>query len=267
MNYLDLSYTVTVLIPQGQNFVTLTGLNVPFNPTDCGAVTEGNYVIWATPDPATLTSNGVTVNLSGATLDGNQTCIVTFYGQTVSPFPAPTATPNPGSQLDRAVVAYLTNQGVGAGGVNVSPADSLGTKSYPSVTVISRNSQHTPMLTGNEEFQVDITCLFSAAGGQQSVNPDGLRVVRDSIIGLVMASMMQSSDNATLDATAALITSAGRALASTGTPQSQQNNADMANFTALHTYYLGSTRGTPDEQGCSWVEIRHFRISVAPTFL
>lgn len=178
-----------------------------------------------------------------------------------------TPTPNPGSMLDRGICAYLTAQGVGANGVYIAPADSLGTKSYPSVTVISRSSQHTPMLTGNEEFQVDIICAFSAAGGQQSQNPDGLRVTRDLIVGLVMASMMQSNDNATLDATAAAITAAGRALASTGTPQQQQNNSDMQNFTALHCYFSGSTRGQPDEAGCAWVEIRHFRISVAPTFL
>jgi hypothetical protein len=188
--------------------------------------------------------------------------------------PVLTPTPNPGSQLDRSLVAYLVSQGIGvweledAGDVVISPADGLAVQTFPNITVASMSSQHTPMLTGIEEFTTHIMVKYSVAGALQQANPFAVRVARDYTIGLVMAAMMQSADNATLDATAALITAAGRALATSGTAQEQANNADMANFTCQHVYYNGTVgRGKPDEKGCDWVETRGFRIIVSPTFL
>ena len=197
--------------------------------------------------------------------------------------PTLTPTPNPGSQLDRAICAFLISQGVGdwaaqePGDVIVIPADGLEIKSYPNVTVLSMSSNHDPMLTGIEVFQVHIAIKFSAtgllnqktlAGPIQQANPYSTRVARDAVVGLVMAAMMQSEDNATLDYTAGLITAAGRALATSGSDQEQANNADMTEFTCQHLYYTGTVaRGKPDEEGCAWVEVRGFRVIASPTFL
>ena len=177
-----------------------------------------------------------------------------------------TATPNPGSMLDRAIVAYLISIGNGLfTWANCYPADSLELKQYPNTTVESHTSEHTPMLTGIEEYHVSITIRYSTVQSVNVANPYAARVARDALVGTVMAAMMQSADGATLDATAALITAAGVALATSGTQTQQQNNADMVNFSCQHVYFLGSQRGKPDEAGTDWVEKRNFRISVSPT--
>ena len=182
------------------------------------------------------------------------------------------AIPNVGTQLDRAIVAYLIANGVGLwrwtkiGDCVVWPADGLAIKTYPNITVWSHQSTHTPVLTGIEEFDTTVTCKFSAAGAAQQANPYSVRVARDAILGLMLACMLQSDDGATLDATAKAITTAGRALATAGTDQEKTNNADMAQFTCLHVYYHGTiSRGKPDEAGCDWVEMRGFKISACPT--
>ena len=184
-----------------------------------------------------------------------------------------TPLPNVAGQLDRACAAYLIGNGVGvwkwtkAGDCVIWPADALAIKTYPNITIRSPRSRHTPELTGIEEFQeVVFTCKFSLAGSRQSDNPFAFRVARDLILGKMLACMLQSSDNRTLDATARAITTAGRALATSGTDQEQANNADMANFTCLHVYYLGTLdRGLANEEGCDWGEVRGFRISACPS--
>lgn len=180
---------------------------------------------------------------------------------------------NPGSMLDRGIAAYLISQGIGLwrwtknGDCVIFPADALAIKTYPNIGVLSHVSQHDPAPSGIEQFHVILSCKFSLAiAPNQNVNPYASRVSRDNLIGMVMAAMTQSDDGATLDLTARLITQAGRALATTGTEQEQQNNADMVNFTALHVHYLGTlARGEPDEVGADWVEQRGFGISVSPS--
>ena len=173
---------------------------------------------------------------------------------------------NCGGMLDRSIAAYLISQGCGTW-ANILSSDSLQIKGYPNATILSHQSVQDEVLTGNERWQVTITAKYSAV---QSVNaPDkyAARVARDQFVGLITAAMLQSDDGATLDATAAMITAAGRALATTGTPQQQADNADLVNFTCLHVHFLGSTRGIPDEEGCAWVEVRRFEIVAAPTAL
>lgn len=76
-------FTVTVPIPQGQNFVKLSGFAIPFTPVNARAWTEsgvGGAVIRASLDRSTLTGSGATFNLSVAPSDGSQMLIATFYG-------------------------------------------------------------------------------------------------------------------------------------------------------------------------------------------
>ena len=171
------------------------------------------------------------------------------------------------------MAAYFVASGIGvwkwqkAGDVIIVPSDGLSVKTFPSITIESHTSTHDPQVTMNELFHTDIVCKFgvTASQGPGVVNPYSVRVARDALIGQVMAAMSQSDDGATLGATSASITQYGRALATTGTAQEQENNADMAEFTCLATYYEGSARGKPSEPGCAWIEIRHFRIECCPT--
>jgi hypothetical protein len=43
------------------------------------------------------------------------------------------------------------------------------------------------------------------------------------------------------------------------------NNGDMATFTCQHIQYTGDTRGEPNEEGASWVEVRNFLITCNPS--
>ena len=177
-----------------------------------------------------------------------------------------TPLPNVGGMLDRAVCAYLIANGVGTW-QNTFPSDSLETRVFPNITVLSHSSEQSYTPSGDETFHTSITVKYSAAGTQQSANPYAARVARDALIGQVMYLMSLSDDGATGDYTAAQIQAAGQALATSGSAQEQANNADMANFSCLHLYFEGSSRGNSDEPGVAWVEARNFRIIAAPSAL
>lgn len=170
--------------------------------------------------------------------------------------------PNVGSQLDRAVAAYLAGLGINGGAVY--PAFSVATKTYPVVKVVSRQSSQDPELTGNEKFRVNIEVRQSAASAAKPVNLESQRVALDLLVGQIMAAMMQTQDGGTLDYVCALITAAGISLSTTGTATQKANNADMAAFSCLYMRYIGATRGEPEEENLAWVEIRTFEITAAP---
>lgn len=79
---------VIVAIPQGQNFVVVAGLAIPFLPTDATATTESGSIgtpISASVDRTTLSTFGATFNLSGAPIDGNQVLYATFTAPVSAP--------------------------------------------------------------------------------------------------------------------------------------------------------------------------------------
>lgn len=173
--------------------------------------------------------------------------------------PAPVG--NVGSQLDRAIRAFLIS--MGCGGVdNINTGYSTTVNTYPNAVVKSIQSTHAPENTGVEVYTVQIQARQSAVTEVGEPNPEGKRVELDGFIGQILAAMMQTSDGFTFDATAALITTAGQGLAtSDGSPAgdlSAQNNADMAEFTLDHLYYKGATRGQPDDESAAWIEVRNF---------
>lgn len=170
---------------------------------------------------------------------------------------------NFGSQVDRAICAFLIANGCGDAS-SVNPSYSVETNKYPVTIVKAYQSQHDPMLTGREVYQVHIQMKESAVSASGEPNPEFNRTRIDALAGAVMACMMQSDDGNTLDYTAGLITAAGRAL-NTGSPlPSGQNNADMSDFTIDHIYFKGSQRGTPDDDGSAWVEVRIFEVHGCP---
>lgn len=175
---------------------------------------------------------------------------------------APTG--NFGSQLDRAICAYLIAQGCGTAG-NISPANSQPVNAYPTITVKSFSSEQDPVLTGRESYQVQIQCKTSAATETNDPNPAARAAQSDALVGQVMAAMLQSDDQNTLDYTARAITTAGRALATGLNILPDSNNADMLDFTLDHLYWIGTQRGEPDDDGSAWVEIRTFKCNGSPS--
>lgn len=166
-----------------------------------------------------------------------------------------TALPNVGSQLDRAIIAYLISLEVGTS-ENIYPAHTSIEKVLPSITVKSYSSSHEQQ-SGVENYQVSIQCMAEA------VIDSSTPTVIDNLVGLVMAAMLQSEDGETLDYTAAQITETGRALA----VSDPDSNADMADFTLNHLYYKGAQRGKPDDDNSIWAEVRNFEAHVSPSNL
>jgi hypothetical protein len=82
----------------GQNWVQVSGLSLPFVPTDAECWTSGgsgDAAISGSVDRTTLSSGGATFNLSGAPADGNQTLGVEFLAYIPSPPPAQIRSLNP----------------------------------------------------------------------------------------------------------------------------------------------------------------------------
>lgn len=173
--------------------------------------------------------------------------------------------PNVGSQLDRAVVALLISLGCGTA-EDTYPQ----WRNFKNVFVGGANTKvhaHTsdgkPRITTKEIFQVQITINFQAQNQPGETAHSLNRVNADKRIGLIMAALMQSDGNSLRQAANA-ITDAGRALATAGSAEERQANADMANFTCTDVYYVGAKRGEPDAEGSFWVEIRHFEMHAVP---
>lgn len=190
--------------------------------------------------------------------------------------------PNVGSQLDRAIAAYLLSQDAGTA-ADVFPTWALSTKIYPYTVVKAHQFTHDPMNTGNEIWQVALQFRQSAANDAKEPNPYYKRVELDARIDAAMDALLLTSDvntqhpgfqnnGQTFDYVAQQITAFGRALAlpqdvSAQAQQIAKNNADMANFTCLHWYYRGGARGDPEEEGCAWFEERNFEAVATPSVI
>lgn len=192
------------------------------------------------------------------------------------PLPTPPdPLPNTGSQLDRAVVAWLLANAAGTPS-DVLPANSVALKHYPCTIVKSYRSAQAPELTGDDYWNCDVQIKGSASNEANEPNPNYKWVDLDARVGLTKAVLLQgyaatpdqAADQANLTYTAQQITAWGSDLVNPAdqSPQAKiiaQNNADMAAFTCLSWYYKGQSRGEPNEEGCSWVEILHFEARVA----
>lgn len=171
-----------------------------------------------------------------------------------------TPIPNVGSQLDRAIVAYLISVEAGTA-ANTFPSYCSKEKPIPNTTVKSHAAVHDPNLSGNEVYSVAIQYRHPATLEATETNDETNRAACDLAIGTIMAALLQSADGQTLDATAAAITAAGRALATSDAT----NHSDMADFTLQHWYYKGAVRGDPDDDSDSFMEVRNFQAVVCPS--
>lgn len=170
-----------------------------------------------------------------------------------------TPIPNFGSQLDRAIVAYLIAMGAGTA-ADTFPAYQSGTKKLPNTTIRAFQSQHEVKGSGNEVYNVSIQSKFPAAVQPGQSNPHANWLGSDRRIGLILAAMLQTDDGETLRKVATDITTAGRALA----VSDPTNNSDMAEFTLEEIYFRGSARGTPEEDATAFVEVRNFECHGCP---
>lgn len=181
--------------------------------------------------------------------------------------PALTPAGNVGSQIERAVIAYLTS--VWNGSVVNLPnfyfSNDWKDRVAPLIDVLAIDSTEEQPFTGNEAYQLRIKAEWPGNNQLGVTNPDWNWVQINNFIGLVMAAMCQSDNGSDYKATAALITAAGRTLATAGSVTDQANNADMVNFTCTFVRFKGSKRAV-NVAGALYIhEVRNFEIWACPS--
>lgn len=166
-----------------------------------------------------------------------------------------TAIPNLGSQLERAVVAYLVSVEAGTYDDTFESYCSMD-KVLPNTVVRASGSTHEPLHGGNEVWQLSVIVRGIAVDDADTESRYAAVGALNERVGKCLAAMLQTEDNQTLDYTAEQITAAGRALA----VSDPDNHADMADFTCQSIYYKGAQRGQPEEDNSIWAEMRNFEV-------
>lgn len=184
--------------------------------------------------------------------------------------------PNPGSQLDRALWAYLheiwpvtdTFPRPNFYITNDNRLRDTGTVGL--LDIMSHDATEATTHTRNEYWTTRLNAEWPGANqpGQTDSTWNHHRI--NQFIGVVMAALSQT-DNAGQDyrATCLKITAAGRRLAifgnpeCTGTAADIANNADMAAFNCDQLEYKGAQRAAPDREGGFFFgETRSFQFHV-----
>lgn len=176
------------------------------------------------------------------------------------------------SKLDRAICAFLVDQGCGSQ-ESIVPFASLESAGYPNTEVHSVISKPDPDFSGNRRIQVHVTIQGSATKDPNNPTSQSPRVEFDKRVAQTIDALMQTDDNGqSLRATAVLITAAGRALAvaADATPEAIQfaaDNADMVDFTCQMWLDVSEGDGEidADDEGCSWKEVAVFEALASPS--
>ena len=191
--------------------------------------------------------------------------------------------PNVGSQIERAVIAYLKScfiaaniEGLTSDKLNFYFSKDWATRTPPLIDVLAHKSKENPPHTRNEDYQVKIMAEFPGVNQPGVQNTESNWMQLNNMIGLVMAALSQTDSETDVSAgarvTAGLITQSGRALAvdaSNGTDpvqvQDAANNADMADFTCTYVEFIGSQRAEVSD-GTIWIkEVRNFEMRACPS--
>ena len=188
--------------------------------------------------------------------------------------------PNPSSQAERALIAYLQQCLTGAwnsgdfvlqpladvqtglaGEYNFYFSNDWKTRQLPLYEVLAYSSQENPTHSRNESCEVTFTCEWRGNNLAGETNPDtNWKTINDQV-GRLMAAMSMSDDNGqSYLATAHAITAAGRNLATLD----PANHADMTRFTCLNLIYKGAIRARIVDGSMAIMEKRNFTILVAP---
>ena len=194
-------------------------------------------------------------------------------------------TPNPGSQIERAVIAYLKSHfiaknlpGLTSDKLNFYFSKDWASRVPPLIDVLAHKSVENPPHSRSEDYQVKITAEGPGTNQPGATNTESNWLLLNNMIGVVMSALSLVDPNTDPSEGAkvvgSLITAAGRALAvdaSAATDPAQvldaQNNADMANFTCTFSEFKGSQRAEISE-GTIWIkETRNFEMRVCPSNL
>ncbi len=180
--------------------------------------------------------------------------------------------PNTGSQIERAVIAYLKVAfGADAALYQFNFSNDWAKRVAPLIDVLAHKSVETVPHTRNESYQVRIEAKWKGNSEAGAPNPDSNWVSINAFIGVIMAAMSSySASSPVYEYVAQQITAAGRALAvdaSAGADPAQvltaANNADMAAFTCEYVEYKGAQRAEISDGSLFIKEVRNFEIRAA----
>lgn len=153
------------------------------------------------------------------------------------------------SKNDRAVAAYIKSilpSQYASVPIYVSHDSRDRTQAAGLIDVITSQGPEEPMFTGNHILNVKIRVQSPALNQPGGTNPDKTRVDFDALVDVVFDAFHITDNGCDYAKTASLISTAGRALKTTGTVQAKANNADMDAYTCQ--YVQGITyAGAPDE--------------------
>lgn len=167
--------------------------------------------------------------------------------------------PNIGSQIERAVLAYLQ-----ACYLDDAPkyaflfSNDWKTRTAPYVEVIAHKSTETVPHTRNESFVVRIEWKWPGNNEAGQANPDVNWQSINAFVGVGMAALSVSAGNPPNDlpeTVAADITAAAQALA-----VADPTHADLATFVCEFVEYKGAQRAESDGQSFFIKEVRNFEI-------
>jgi hypothetical protein len=174
--------------------------------------------------------------------------------------------PNVGSQIERAIVAYLMDAYgatfIAAQGLNFYTSNDWKTRVAPCVSVLASHSDETPAYSMDKDFFVTVEVVWKGNNEIGQENLESNRVSIDNLIGVAEAAMSQTTTGQNRQATCDAINTFGRALA---TGADAANNTDMANFTCLKVMSMGDRRAEKNEAGgVNLREVRTFKVSACP---
>src|SRR5208282_832181 len=177
--------------------------------------------------------------------------------------------PNIGSQIERAIAAYLY---FSFGGAPTAPnfyfSNDWKPRVPPLIDVLAHKSAEEIRHQRVETYMVRIEAKWPGTVQPGTVNPDYNWTQINSLIGVVMAAMSQTDNLADgYRATALGITVAGRKLSVLGTwavtgasTTDIANNSDMAAFYCDYIEFKGSQRAEAAAEGLFLKEIRNFEV-------
>lgn len=165
------------------------------------------------------------------------------------------------SKNDRAVAAYITPiaQAVDPS-VSIYPANYSLERAFPIIDVSTSQGSESPPFSGNHSLNVRVRIEYPAANQPGQSNPQSNRLALDSMVDAVFDAFHKSDNGCDYQATAALITAAGRALASSD----PTNHADMADYTCIQFMGVEYVGGAEAEESSSFVEMIRFQMYACP---
>lgn len=184
--------------------------------------------------------------------------------------------PNVGSQLERAVIAWLwaafgSNLDFDPATTNLALnnfyfSNDWRERKAPLVDVMATKSAEAVKHSRIENYSLKVEVEWPGVSQPGVENPDFNWVSVNTLIGMVMSAMSQSDDDNGFRVSAMKITQAGRRLAvlgradGAGSDQDVENNADMATFYCDYLEYVGAIRAV-QSGGEIWLkEIRNFEL-------